>query len=278
MRLDDGRYLERRGESQRVIVIETEGALPPARRRRRRPRKIRTPERTTSLPLTVVTVVMASERFDGEARAGAWLAGTEEDEITESLLEDALSALDRALATAAATTGRAVGEPVGLDQVVTARIGYGEGEQVYAGRFIEAADVDARGGTASPRRERLERIVPLPRIAAVLGGREPLLACEVMIPRVRADLDAGRLTPAALSIHEASRATLVELEFAVEDSDHEKDLDRLEELLDDLAALPGEVLGGEVPGPDQEAGIAARIETGLVISERIIRRYRITAQ
>ncbi len=278
MRLDDGRYLDRQGDEQRVLVVETEGALPPARRRRRRPRKIQTVERTTSLPLTVVTVVLASQPLAGEAEAGAWLAAAEDDETTQALLEDAMTAFDRALAAAAATTGRPVGEPVGVDLVVTARIGFGEGEQVYSGRFLDAIEIDARGGTASPRRERLERIIPLPRIAAILGGRQSLLACEVMIPRIRADLDGGRLAPAALSIHEASRATLVELEFAVEGPDHEADLDRLEELLPDLAALPGEVLGAETPGPDEEAAIAARIETALAVSERVIRRFRITAQ
>ncbi|MDQ2622488.1 MAG: hypothetical protein M3Y45_05550, partial [Actinomycetota bacterium] len=256
----------------------TEGALPPARRRRRQPRKIQTVERTATLPLTVVTVVLASEPLAGQSAAEAWLATTADDDVTQSLLEDALSTLDRALAAAAATTGRLPAEPAGVDLVVAARIGFGEGQQVYSGRFIEAVEIDARGGTASPRRERLERIIPLPRIAAILGGRESLLACEVMIPRVRADLDAGRVVPAALTIHEAARATLVELEFAVEGPEHEEDLDRLEEVLDDLAALPGDVLGPGEPRPGDDPGIAARIESALRISERVIRRFRITAQ
>ncbi len=275
MRLGDGRYLDRRGDTQRVLAIETEGALPPARRKRRRPRKSTAVERTPSLPLTVVTVVLASEPLESESAASAWLQDAAGEEATEALIEDALATLDRALAAAAATTGRTLGEPVGVDQVVTARFGFGEGEQVYDGRFLEAIEIDARGGTASPRRERLERIVPLPRIAAILGGREPLPACEVLIPRVRADLDADRIEAAALTIHEAARATLIELEFAVEGPEHEADLDLLEESLPGLASLPAEVFD---PEPADGPAIAARIEEPLRIAERIIRRFRIATQ
>jgi len=280
VRLDDGRYLDRQAEAQRVLIVETENAPPPARRKRRRPRKAKGAPGAADLPLTVVTVVLASDPLGDEREAESWLAGAGGDEATQALLEDALATLERALAAAAATTGRMLGEPPGVDQVVTARIGYGEGERVADGRYLDAIEVDARGGTASPRRERLERVVPLPRIAAILAGREPLLACELMVPRIRADLDAGRVVPAALSIHEAARAALVELEFTVDDPEHEADLDRLEALLPDLATLPAEVLGEGAPKPGAvgEPAIAARVEAALKVAERLIRRFRVASQ
>lgn len=277
MRLDDGRYLDRRGDAQRIVVIETEGALPPARRKRRRPRKARVAERSVTLPLTVVTVVMASEPLEDEAAAAAWLEAAAAEEATDALLEDGLATLDRALAAGAATTGRVLGEPVGLDLVVNAKIGYGEGGQVYDGRFIDAIEIDARGGTAAPRRQRLERIVPLARIAAILGGREPLLACEVLVPRVRADLDAGRVDAAALTVHEAVRSTLIELELRVEGPEHESDLDHLERLLPGLAALPAQVFDSD-PAVARDPAVAERAGEALEVAERVIRRFRITTQ
>lgn len=259
----------------------------------------------------MVTVIFASEPLTGGYVAEEWLADMADEATVDAVLDQGFAVLNRALAGAAGAAGRVVDAPVSADSPVTARIGFGDGDQVAAGRHLEAVEIDVRGGTAGPRRERQARVSPLARIAAILGDREPLFACEVLVPRVRADLDAGRDAAAALTIESAARATLIELEFSLEGPEHENDLDRLEQLLPDLARLtenalepgPEPVGTGETPpGPadteGEQPGLAgpglaqpkpagtgderpdrrSRIEAALTVAERVLRRHRINSQ
>ena len=142
------------------------------------------------------------------------------------------------------------------------------------GRYTEALEVDARGGMASPRRERLNRTRPLARIAAILGGKDHIKACELLIPRVRADLDAGRVMAAALAAETAIRATVVEMDGALDEPNHERDLDLLETMLADLTQMTDALLAT----PEVWAGLATSLEEPLVTAERVIRRHRILIQ
>ena len=86
-------------------MIETVGALPPGRRRRRKPERERNDEdRPRTVPVTVVTVILADDPFESEEQAGTWLAGVDLEQSDE-LLEEAFSVLDRLLAATAAATG-----------------------------------------------------------------------------------------------------------------------------------------------------------------------------
>ncbi len=274
LRLEKGRYLERRGEEQRVLVIDTEGALPPARRRRRKPKQAEAARNVPAVAVSTVTIVRASAPFGSENEASEWLAGTTGDEVTAGLLEEALAALDRALAAEAAATGRPYVPQYGVDDIIAARFGYGDGDRVSDGEYLEALEIDARGGTAGPRRERLTRTRPLARIAAMLGERESPAACEFLIPRIRCDLDGGRVMSAALVIEVAVRATIVELDTVLEDTDHSADLDRLEEMLPELTGLTDAVLTEGRPWP----GLADSLEEPLAIAERVMRRRRALEQ
>jgi len=260
-------------------VIETEGGPPPARRRRRRPRNADPERAPLTVPVSVVTVVLAAEPLDPPGAAG-WLREATAEPRVEALVRIALASLDRGLAASASTTGRAIGEPFGPEQMLAARIGYGEGEKVYDGRYIEALEIDPAPGGPGARHARFERIVPLGRIAAILGGREPFHACEVMVPRIRADLDGGRLSPAILALPEAIRATISELEFTLDDPGHEQDLDRLEELLPGLLTLPARLLGNGSPpaGSADLRELERETRVALEAAERVIRRYRISTQ
>ena len=74
------------------------------------------------------------------------------------------------------------------------------------GRFSDAWEL--------PReRTRTRRSMEAPeeRFAALLGGRERPLACEELVLRARADLDAGRPREAALQARVALEALLAEL-------------------------------------------------------------------
>ena len=109
------------------------------------------------------------------------------------------------------------------------RIGYGSGEEVADGRFTAAREVDVRASGASRRRRREEELRPQERVAAVLGGRERLDACETLLLRARADLDAGRDREAALQLRVGLEALLVELQGALADPGHEEDMATLSE-------------------------------------------------
>lgn len=272
--LDDGRYLIRSGPAERVLVTETEGALPPARRRRRRPRKVTVTDAPVTVSIAVVTVIRADRPFDSETAAATWLDQLEDPDFTGDVLDDAIRTLDRARAADATTAGVPFGTPTGLNDLLAAKIGYGEGELVASGRFTEALDVDARGGTGSKRRERMTRTGTLAQTAAVLGGREELTACEALIPRIRFDLETGNEAAAFLAIAPAAGATIRELEFAVEDDGHEQDLDRLEELLPSLHEISERA--GQVE--EERASDRERLIEALELAERVIRRRRILEQ
>ena len=134
------------------------------------------------------------------------------------------------------------------------RIGYGSGEEVAAGRFTEARDVDVRASGASRRRRREEELRPQERVAAVLGGRERIDACETLLLRARADLDAGRHREAALQLRVGLEALLVELDGALADPGHEEDMATLNERRSEVGEAANAALRGEL---DRRAATAA---------------------
>lgn len=270
LRLEKGRYLERRDGEQRVLVIDVEGALPPPRRRRRRAKRVESRQSLPNFPVSTVTVIRASLAYGSEAEASEWLSGAIERDATAELLAETLETLDRALAAEAAAAGRPYVTSTGIDDIIAARFGFGDGDRVSEGDYLEAFEVDARGGAARPRRERLHRTRPTARIAAIMGDREQAAACEFLVPRVRSDLDGGRVMSAALVIEVAVRATIVELDAVLDDPDHSADLDRLEEMLPALTELTDAVLTEGRAWP----GLGESLEEPLSIAERVMRRRR----
>ncbi len=105
-----------------------------------------------------------------------------------------------------------LGRELRSEHAATVRIGHGSGKEVASGRFSSAREVDVRGGR-SQRRRREEELRPQERVAALLGGREQLDACETLLLRARADLDAGRNREAALQLRVGLEALLVELDW-----------------------------------------------------------------
>ncbi|HMC50738.1 MAG TPA: hypothetical protein VKH20_08835, partial [Solirubrobacterales bacterium] len=104
--------------------------------------------------------------------------------------------------------------------------------------------------TVSRRRQREERLRPQERVAAILRDREQLDACETLLLRARADVDAGRDREAALQLRIGVEALLAELE-AVAGPDQKADLASLRD--------------------DQKAPVEKRLET----AERVLRRRRV---
>jgi hypothetical protein len=182
-----------------------------------------------------------------------------------ALLNDALHAQAVAAADPGAshlTAGRAV----------AVRVGYGSGEETAEGAFSKAREVDAGDGAGSRRRRRQEELRPQERVAAVLRGRERIAACEPLLLRARADLDAGRRREAALQLRVGIEALLVELSDAVDDDGHSGDIEALEERRPGIDAAAERALKSDL-GPEAETTIREALE----IAERILRRRRVLA-
>jgi hypothetical protein len=269
----DGRYLARDdGEDgrQSVLVTETLGAPAPSGRRRRRPQPSEPEAPPDALPMARVTAVRAFQPFDDEEAAESWLEeALSAEERIEAVAEEGIGLLNRALHAQAAASADPRVRDLAAFAAVAVRIGYGSGEEVVAGRFAKAFEVDLRQ-TASRARQRADALRPQERVAAVLGGREQLDACETMLLRARADLDASRMREAALQLRVGLEALLAELPGALADPGHEEDMAQLQA----RRGAAGEAANVALKGPldaDRERDVRELVE----MCERVLRRRRI---
>jgi hypothetical protein len=250
--------------------VQTIAAPPRPSRRRRRPKDAEAAAPPPELPLARATAIRAFEPYDSPEEAAAWLARatvseTEIDAAVDAgvaLLNDAL----HAQAIAAADPHVATLSP---ERAVAVRLGYGSGDQTAEGAFSEAREVDL-SAAGSPRRRRQEELRPQERVAAILRGRESFAACEPLLLRARADLDAGRRREAALQLEIGLEAMLAELSSAVDDDGHRKDVAALEELKPAVEAAAERALSGEL-NEESEPSVRQALET----AERILRRRRV---
>lgn len=205
----DGRYLLRRPDAlpdakpSHVLVLATLAA--PERRRlqriRKQPQALPEPE-PTPVSTSKATVIDVAEPIASADHARTWLAGAGEDE-----LEAGIAVLNRALHAFRLVTEDPYLHAVARGQAIAARVGFGAGEQVADGLWT-----DARELLHSQRRQRRSRVLaPQARLAAVLGGRESVLACEELALRAQLDLEHGRDRVAALQVLVALDAALAEL-------------------------------------------------------------------
>ncbi len=269
----DGRYLARDGGpdgAQRVLVVETLGAPPPPGRRRRKPRAADADDRP-ALPLARVTAIRAFEPYDAEAGAEHWLEqAMATDESLDEAVAEGVALLNRALHAQSIAAADPYTPELTAERAVAVRIGYGSGEQVAAGRFTVARDVDVWASGASKRQQRAEELHPQERMAAILGQRERVDACEPLLLRARADLDAGRVREAALQLRVGLEALLVELAGALVDPGHEKDMAELEARRQEAGNAANAALRGDL-APESERSVRELT----AISERVLRRRRV---
>jgi hypothetical protein len=270
----DGRYLARDGgedERQRVLIVETLGAPAPSSRRRRST-TAEPGAGPPTLPLARATAVRAFEPFDSGERAARWLADAVEAEgALDALVAEGVGLLNRALHAQAAATADPHVQELTAEQAVLVRIGYGSGEQLAAGRFTAARDVElGEPGVSRRSRREADALRPQERVAAVLGGRDRIDACETLLLRARADLDAGRIREAALQLRVGLEALLVELAGALADPGHEEDMATLAARRGEVGEAANLALRGEL---DAERERAVRELTE--VCERVLRRRRV---
>jgi hypothetical protein len=149
------------------------------------------------------TVIEVGEPFATESEAESWLLRAGEPE-----LEAGLKTLNRALHAFRLVTADPYLYPVGRQQALVARLGFGAGEQVADGQWTSARELSA----GSIRQPRAKVLHPQARLAAVLGGREQALACEELALRARLDLAHRHDREAALQVLVALDAALAELQ------------------------------------------------------------------
>ncbi len=156
------------------------------------------------MPVTTgrATIIDVGTPLGTAEHARDWLAAAGEPELLVGL-----QVLNRALHAFRLVMADPHLNAVGRQQTLVARIGFGVGEQVADGLWT-----DARELRTSPGRQRRARVLePQARLAAVLGGRERILACEELALRARLDVDQGRDREAALQVLVALDAALAEL-------------------------------------------------------------------
>jgi hypothetical protein len=241
------------GPADAVLVLRTLGA--PRRRGLRTPR-VRSVEdaEPEAVPTSRVSVVRP-EPFDSRELADAWLASLRRDEgAAEEELDAAVRVVNRALAAHRAAAADPYAADVSAGHALVARLGYGSGEAVADGRFVDAIELPS----FAQRRRRRRSMEPRDeRFAALLGGREERLVAEELVLRARADLNAGRSREAALEARIALEALTAEL-------GEEAPADQRQA----VSAAANAALAGELPSGLEEA-VAAM--------EGAIRRRRLGA-
>jgi hypothetical protein len=249
-------------EPSHVLVLATLGA--PQRRLigARRARRVDPEPDPTPVAISRATVIQAVPVPRAEAET--WLHDLDEN-ARDAALAQAVAVLNGAVHAHRLAAADPSLQDAALDRALVARLGHGNGDQVAEGRWDAAIDVPVQ--RQGSRARRVAALRPQERIAALLGGRDEPLVCELLVLRARADLDAGRPREAALQLRVALEAGIAELEeagSAVPDM-----AERLAELRERRGAV-GAAANAALVGPlDAEA--AAAVEQTLSRLEAALR-------
>jgi hypothetical protein len=246
------------GAPQSVIALKTLGA--PERRMLRGKRARNVSEADVEPVPTSRATVIAAEPFASPLEAEAWLTALRRDR--DSLHEEArlgaaeLNRMLRAHRAAAADPWAAI--ECSPAHALIVRVGYGSGDLVAEGRFDNALELPRTEAGALARGRRGDAVGPGERLAAILSGRDELLACEELVLRARADVEAHRPREAALQARIALEAVLAELD----PGDPELAASRA-----DVGDAANAALAGDPP-EDLQSAVASAIER----MERVLRR------
>ncbi|MEX2195601.1 MAG: hypothetical protein WD844_09980 [Thermoleophilaceae bacterium] len=259
----DGRYLlrdEPGAEPRRVVVLGTLGA---PQRRLLGGRRSKAVERAEPEPVpTNRATLIRPLPFGGEAEASAWLDGLRKERGALQAERDAgLRELNQVIRAHRAAAADAFARDVSAEQALVARVGYGRGEQVADGRFAAGMDVPRE----RPKPSRSERIAPQEQLAAMLGARTEQLACEELVLRARADVDAGRPREAALETRIALETAIAELESSPAGGAPAE--------LAELRGPVGEAANAALRG-DPPAELMIAVKGAVELMERALRRHR----
>ena len=201
-------------------------------------------------------MIDVADPFVNPSGAAAWLSAAGEEDLAAGL-----TVMNRALHAFRLVTADPGVHVVDRRQLLVARVGYGAGEQVADGLWTDAVELVLPAG----RQTRSKVLHPQARLAAVLNGREPALACEELVLRARSDLDHNRWREAALQLLVALDAALAELAGVSSVADLHGRLDELRGQRDPVAIAAQAALAGPLSAAHQEtvASTLGRIEAAL---------------
>jgi hypothetical protein len=231
-----GRYVVRRfaGDDVRAVVVVTHAAAP---------RRLARREPPGTVDVTRVTVIDASSG----AAPSDWF------ERAEATLAHFLSAHRVAVADPDAP------DPGGA---VVVRMGTGAGARLAEGDWDDARELPAPEPPTPPRRSKHR---PAERLAALMSGRDAVLACEELALRARGDLRHGRNREAALQLEAALSAAVSELAGWVTHGDLASRLEELRGLLPGVCEAAAAAREGRLEGASVEVVSTAlsRLEAAL---------------
>jgi hypothetical protein len=261
---EPGRYTirERLGEAPaHILVLRTLGAperrlLPMGRRSRHAPLEPPPVPVPTSRATLVDTAALGS-REAAERRLR---------EINlDALVDAAIARLNRVLHAHRVAVADPYTREVAREQALVVRVGYGDGEHGAEGRGDRARELPTAAAGRRGGRRGSAALRPQERLAAVLAGRDAVLACEELALRVRSDVDAGRLREAALQLSVAFETALAELEPWREQPALAARLPELRASSEDVAAAAGAALRGGLDDEHVETvrSVLARVEAAL---------------
>jgi hypothetical protein len=274
----DGRYLlraEANGEPVRVLVLDTLGTGrnapgPPGTSAAGRLRA-RAAARRRSIPAEPGPVAAARARatiidpvsLPAERQARAWLA----DLDSEREVSTAVAVLNRVLHAQRIAAADPYAREVAPAQALVIRAGWGLGEQVADGRWLEAVELEWARPRARRRKLREATLRSQERLAGLLGARDYPLLCEELALRARLDLDQARIAHAALELDHAYAAALPELR-AASGQDLARRIAELEQLRGDVVAEAQAALasanGTEDRGSGSQEGPARQVQEARV--------------
>jgi hypothetical protein len=269
----DGRYLARGDETDPasevgelfVIVFQTLDAGRRSSLRGRRPKRAE-PGDTDPQPVPISRVtVIDSDGFENEEAAGDWLDRCRRNESErERSAARALGIVNRAIHAHRVSAGDPYERELIRRHAVSARLGYGAGDDVVEGRWRAAYLLPA----PRVRVGRRQMLSPQEQVAGILSGRNAVHPSEDLALRARLDLDHGRTRQAALQLRAATDACEAELAASADQSSSKalEALSRTKGTVDELAAV---ALAGELDD-EQTASLSER----LAEIERVLRRRR----
>jgi hypothetical protein len=204
----DGRYLLRKldgpqeSEPEHVVVLSTIGAARKSRLGKRSRTRPTDPEAAQVAVARATVVDPISLSSEGQAKV--WLSELDPDREAAA----AVVVVNRVLFAHRIAGAAPYLHEVSPTQALVLRAGYGEGEQVADGLWVQARELVLSHKRAGRRAAVLR---PHERLALLLSGRDRSLQCEELVLRARLDLDAGRLALATIELERAYAAALVEL-------------------------------------------------------------------
>lgn len=192
---------------QKVIVLAKLGApRADARRRAGKGRAQGAPAERAPVPITQVTIVDV-EPLRGEAAAREWL-----DRIdVEREVEAGFAVLNRLLAAQRIAAADPYLHETAPAHALLLRAGFGGGEQVAEGRWLQARELHMPEASRWRRGRRAAILRSQERLARLLASPQSALLCEELALRARLDLDLGRLSLACSELDRALAAAVVEL-------------------------------------------------------------------